>query len=779
MVSIKQYLFIVLHLLKKQTGWIGLVCFLPILVQAEQALSYTEVPAQHTTKAVLGSIIGVVRDAENGELLPAATVRLLQSPLGTVTDLEGRFHINDLPTGAYDLSVSYLGYADIVVKNVSVCDGKSAHVILSLQPNTLHVEEVVVTASSHSQAIKLAPASIGVVTSKQIQERNIRTFDQAFDEMPGVIVTRSSGANVQAFSIRGASEVAGGGIGNRVLLLIDGRPALSPESGGALWNLVPIGSIERIEVVRGAYSSLYGSSAMGGVVNVITRNPTEKPETRLQINYGAYDHAPSSTGYSGYKDFKTLALSRSQRIGKFSYLLDGSWKTDDGHRQKSGFNLLNFFAKTSWEFRPKHYIQFSANANQIWNDTPASWLSFRDAYQVASYKLDDNQNRREFNADLYYYAIPTDRLKYSTRFYHYNNHSKFSFDDDPGNDSTNINIGKQVIQASDVYSRRLGNITQIDLFTQSGHCLVAGLDTKLDYVLGRPDTVLYGEHRAFGVGVYVQDEFAINKKLIATAGLRFDNYRILGQVMSSNLSPKLALLYKASSNVSLRMLLAQAFRDPPVAERFIKFEQGGGLSFMPNPSLKSERLSLSAELGGKFSPAPGTSIDVAFFYNHYKNLISFQQLSNPFEPLVYQVINLKAAVMQGIELSYRQQFGQVVSVNASYTFLDAKDISENRINDALAYKVKHSFGLGATASFNGFSLNANCRYRSRIKEVFIYPGSEPDAVFIANTKLSYSPTDSRYAACFAIDNIGNAQYEELERYRMPGRSFTLGIDFRF
>jgi len=750
-----------------------------MLAQAQQALSYTGVPDQPTEKAATGSIVGVVRDAENGDLLPDATVRLLHSALGTVTDLEGQFHIPDLPTGAYDLSVSYLGYADIVVKNVSVSEGKSAHVILSLRPNSVQVDEVVVTASLHSQAIKLAPASIGVITSKQLQARNVRTFDQAFDEMPGVIVTRSSGANVQAFSIRGASEVAGGGIGNRVLLLIDGRPALSPESGGALWNLVPLGSIERIEVVRGAYSSLYGSSAMGGVVNVITRNPTQTPETRVQVNYGAYHRAPSSTGYQRYNDFKSLAISRSQRIGKFNYLLDGSFRTDDGHRQKSGFDLLNFFAKTSWEFRPKHHLQFSANANQIWNDTPASWLNFREAYQVAAFKLDDYQNRREFNADLYYYAIPNDRLKYSTRFYHYNNHSKFSFDSDPGNDSTNVNIGKQTIKASDVYSRRLGNITQLDLFTRSGHCLVAGLDTKLDYVLGRPDTVLYGEHRAFGVGVYVQDEFAISKKLTVTAGLRYDNYRIIGQVLSSNLSPKLALLYKASSNISLRMLLAQAFRDPPVAERFIKFEQGGGLRFLPNPSLKSERLSLSAELGAKFTPSPGTSFDVAFFYNHYKNLISFQQLSNPFEPLLYQVINLRASIMQGIELSYRQQFGEILSINASYTFLDAKDASENRVNDALAYKVRHSFGLGATASYKGFMLNANCRYRSRIREVFIFPGSEPDAVFIANTKLTYSLPHSRYAAYFAIDNIGNAQYEELERYRMPGRSFTLGMDFRF
>ncbi len=775
MVLIKPYLFSLNSKIPKHSVWIGLVCCLPFFAQAQQALSSTGTPTQDLPAGGRGSIQGLVLDAENGALLPAATIRLANSTLGAVTDLEGRFYIKDLPAGYYDLSASYLGYSDQLLKNVLVTAAKPVHLTLSLQPSNLEVAELVVTASSHAQSLKLAPASVGIITDKQLQARHVRTFDQAFDEMPGVVVARSSGANVQAFSIRGASEVAGGGIGNRVLLLIDGRPALSPESGGALWNLVPLGAIERIEVVRGAYSSLYGSSAMGGVVNVITRNPTDAPETRVQLNYGTYDPA---SGYPGYNDFKALAASHSRRIGKFSYLLDGSWKADDGHRQKSGFDLLNLFAKTSWEFRPGHHLQFSANTNQIWNDTPASWLSFRDAYKVASYKLDDYQNRRERSADLYYYAIPTDRLKYSSRFYHYSNHSRFSFDGDPGNDSTNVNIGKQSVGASDVRSRRLGNVTQIDLFTRAGHCLVAGLDAKLDYVLGRPDTVLYGEHRAFGIGVYAQDEFAISKKLTATAGLRFDNYRIAGQVMSSNLSPKLAMLYKAAPKISLRMLLAQAFRDPPIAERYIKFEQGGGLSFLPNPGLKAERLSLSAELGAKFSPAPGASLDVAFFYNHYKNLISFQQLSDPFEPLLYQVINLRAAVMQGIELSYRQQFGKLLSLNAAYTFLDARDISENRLNDALAYKVRHSFGLGATATYKAVTLNANCRYRSRIEEVFIYPGSEPDAVFIANTKLGYSLPGSRCAAFFAVDNIGNARYEELERYRMAGRSFSLGLSVR-
>jgi len=755
-------------------AWIWLVCILCVAAQGQEAMSNAVPPPVQSP----GSNAQTIRDAENGALLPRASVRLLHTSFGCMAASNGEFHLGDIPAGRYTLLASYLGYEDRVLENIELTAGQDYQVSLELHPLSLPIGEVVVTASMRSQAIKLAPASVGVVTEKQLRERQVTTFDQAFDDMPGVVVTRSSNANVQAFSIRGASEVAGGGIGNRVLLLIDGRPALSPESGGALWNLVPVSSIERIEVVRGAYSSLYGSGAMGGVVNVITRKPDVKPLTRLSVNYGAYGQAPSSSGYQRYNDFHSLDFSNSRRIGKFSYLVDGSWKSDDGHKDKTGFDLYNFFGKAGWNFHAKRQIQFSVNANRMYSDGPASWLSKKQAYSAAEYKKDDFQDRREFNADLYYAATPSDRVKYTTRLYHYRNASLFSFNAEPGNDSTNVNFGKQIVDAYSVYTRRLGNVSQIEFFAGDKHYLIAGWDVKADYVLGMPDTFLYGEHRALGTGLYVQDEMSLTNRLTLTAGLRYDHYRIFGQVQESNVSPKIALLYRAKPNVSLRMLLAQAFRDPPVAERFIKFEQGGGLRFLPNPGLRPERLVLSAEIGAKMTPAGGGTFDVSFFYNRYNNLISFQQRSSALEPLLYQVVNLKEALMQGVEISYQRQWKEWLSLQLSYTFLDARDISAGRLNDALAYKVRHTIGASATTRYKGFVLNLNARYRSRIEEVFIYPGSEPDAVFVANTKLAYTFSKG-CCAYVAVNNLNNAQYEELERYRMPGRSFTAGMEMRF
>jgi outer membrane cobalamin receptor len=129
--------------------------------------------------------------------------------------------------------------------------------------------------------------------------------------------------------------------------------------------------------------------------------------------------------------------------------------------------------------------------------------------------------------------------------------------------------------------------------------------------------------------------------------------------------------------------------------------------------------------------------------------------------------------MQGFEFSVRKSWGNWLNMSLSYTYLDARDTSPGRINDELAYKVRHSAGASATAYRGKWRLNLNARYRSRIEEVFIYPGSEPDAVLVANAKLNFEAGKGR-SLYLAINNFTNAQYEELERYRMPGRGFAVG-----
>ena len=129
--------------------------------------------------------------------------------------------------------------------------------------------------------------------------------------------------------------------------------------------------------------------------------------------------------------------------------------------------------------------------------------------------------------------------------------------------------------------------------------------------------------------------------------------------------------------------------------------------------------------------------------------------------------------MQGIEIDMRLNINPFINLNLAYHYLDARDISENRVNDNLAYKIKHQFSISNKINIGYLSLLIDGRYRSKIEEVFIYPGSEPSANFLFNVKMNMAISRSN-SIFFAINNITDVQYEELERYRMPGRNFTLG-----
>jgi outer membrane receptor protein involved in Fe transport len=423
-------------------------------------------------------------------------------------------------------------------------------------------------------------------------------------------------------------------------------------------------------------------------------------------------------------------------------------------------------------------LQVAGNFNKINNDTPATWISPQRPYEVADYRLDDYQEKHEGSLDVYYNVVTNSNLKYSSRFYYYQNFQTYTFNDDPLNDSTNINTGKQYIDQSIIHTKRIGNVSQVDWALSEKHYALAGFDLKYDMTVGLPDTVLYGRHNAFESGVYIQDEWSVTDKLTLTAGMRLDYYSIINEFTEISFSPKIAFVYSPHSKLSFRGLYAKAYRNPSIAERYIKFEQGGGLYFTPNPDLVSEKLKHSFEVGIKLNLINSLSVDLTLYHNRFEDLISFVQVSGPLEPLTFMVVNLKTATMQGAEIAFNYRPCKWFGLRAGYAFLDAKDTSPDRHNDVLAYKPKHTVSLSTDFKYRNFNLFLSGRTRSKIEEVFIYPDSNPDGYMLLDAKLTYLIKE-KHQVYISVNNIQNTQYEELERYRMAGRSFAAGVYLRF
>jgi outer membrane cobalamin receptor len=134
--------------------------------------------------------------------------------------------------------------------------------------------------------------------------------------------------------------------------------------------------------------------------------------------------------------------------------------------------------------------------------------------------------------------------------------------------------------------------------------------------------------------------------------------------------------------------------------------------------------------------------------------------------------------MRGFEFNLNLFYKRYLTASLGYTYLDAQDRSPGRTDNTLPYKIKHSFNFNSDAMLGRFSVNFNGRYNSKIRKVSIYPGSEPGAYTVLNAKIGYKFYRNQ-TVYLAVNNLTDTQYEEIERYRMPNRSFTLGTTLEF
>ena len=215
-----------------------------------------------------GEVFGTVTD-NNGQPLIGANVIVENTLLGTATDSKGRYRIFNLPNRKFKIVVSVIGYSK-ETSEVLIPSSERQEVNFQLEPTSYQYDQLVITANKYSQDLREVAASGYVIDSKLFSERGYQNIDDAFRYVPGVTMT------LDQISIRGSSGYSRGA-GTRVLVAMDGIPIYTPDTGEIIWELIPITEIKRVEILKGAASSLYGSSAIGGVINIISKEMTTNP----------------------------------------------------------------------------------------------------------------------------------------------------------------------------------------------------------------------------------------------------------------------------------------------------------------------------------------------------------------------------------------------------------------------------------------------------------------------------------------------------------------------
>ena len=748
-----------------------------------------------------GSLEGKVIDEETNSIISLANIKINRQDtkeyLQTQSEISGIYKFKNLESGLYEISVTCMGYENYSNK-IMIEAGKTKSQNIFLKVAEIEIDKINVTSTKTEVTLQQTPSSISIVTSDDIKKKNIQTFDNVLEQVQGVTLNRSSGINVNSLSIRGSSDVAGGGIGNRVLLLLDGRPSLTGDSKGALWSLIPVSIIERTEVVKGAFSSLYGSSAIGGVVNVITKKPTYNSFTGINFNYGFYQKLSDSLKFTNnLLTFTSADIIHSNTIKKFSYLLNLNYNNNDGHSQQTNYDFYSGIGKFTFDVFGNRDLEVTVQYTNSNSGFPHYWRkqagSVADPYKIAEYYLGDKIKKVTSSFDLFYRAIPNAKSKYTTRFYYYSLNSNSYY-----NPNTPVSIefadtGKGLNTFIDSYN--IGNISQVDYQLGKDNYLVSGVDFQMNIVKSDPQEILYGDQQMNNFGIFAQDQFKIikdkfgNSELEATLGARVDLNKVVSGIKSFELSPKFSLVYSPVTsndvikNTAYRFLVGRAFRAPSIAEIYFKKELFGGFDFLYNPSLQPEQM-ISAEVGVRKQFTNRFTLDMAFFFNRYQNLIQYVNTGTSiYGP--FQVQNIADSQIKGFEFSIDYNSKLKIGsnpfeyfFNISYTYLNARDLSANRKDDYLPYKPVNNFLFTTNFAYYGFNLDINGKYLSAIDEVLFYKLEEPAAYFLLGMKLSKEIT-KKMSFFIGINNLFDVSYQELERIQAPNRNFNSGFNLEF
>ncbi len=292
---------------------------------------FAHLAASPTAAQTPGSVSGIVRHADTNAPIANATVRIAGSQLGASTNREGRFRIEGVPAGEQVVEAQLIGFTFATVP-ITVAADSTIELVIRLSPTALSLDGVVVTATMAERDVLDVPVSASVVSAWEIETRGAHQVADALVGTPSIRITDYSDGFSQGIQIRSLGE-SGHYQNAEVLVLVDGIPQLNANSQSFL-DQVPFEEVERIEIVRGPSSALYGRNAIAGTVNIITRMPPNEPTFAAELGTGSF-------GYLRPR----LHAGGSLGDGRFSFLASGSMERSNGWRDRTRRESEQAYAK--------------------------------------------------------------------------------------------------------------------------------------------------------------------------------------------------------------------------------------------------------------------------------------------------------------------------------------------------------------------------------------------------------------------------------------------------
>ena len=729
--------------------------------------------------AQTSTLSGVVKDSTTAEQLLGAHVVLGDQAI--ITDANGYFKFSIEP-GAYQIKSSYVGYESFV-QQITVEANQNIELDINLVISSNLMETAVISSSRYEQRIAESVVSIDVIKPDLIENTGVVAIDEVLDKISGVQILQDQA------NIRGGSGWSFGA-GSRVLVMIDDMPALQADAGLAQWDDIPVENVSQVEVLKGAASTLYGSSALNGIIHFRTAYATSDPVTKASIFHTRYGTPKDENKkwWSGSPYNGGASFLHKQKFGKLDLVVGGYYFNQDS---TTTYQEDTFRRKTRGNVKLRYRVSDRANfeLNTIYNDGSSSsfflWSNGADGAYTAfpgtitkstnqrfvldpSFTFFDNQNNKHKLQYRYYFVNNDNNLNQSNKSFFKFLEYQHTRSVGTGNLATGA-VGSWLTSESQLFS-------DTDVRSRN-YALYAQYDNKLFDILN----VSFGSR------------YEYNKHLTPTEfmGRQIPN----GEISEGKLISKGGVNLELGKASFIRASWGQGYRFPTIAERFVRTSFGGFVIFA-NPFLESET-GWSSELGIrqgiKLLNFKGF-VDLAIFKSQYENMMEFtffmqDGLSG------FQSQNIGDTEINGFEISVAGEvnfFGFPLRVFGGYTFLDPTYQNFNQQIEAassvdfniLKYRTKHSVSfdlegtwknLKAAVSLIGASnMVAIDKTLGDFASINAYRSSNNNGYNRFDTRLSYQLNNAKIS--FIINNIMNAEYTERPAYLEPPRNFNLRLD---
>ncbi len=584
---------------------------------------------------------------------------------------------------------------------------------------------VVVTATRTETEISEVPQSISVITKEEIQNSPDRSIAAILQRAPAVQVTQNGPMGALAVpQVRGSTA-------GQVLILLNGQRLNDAQNGQFDLNNLPVPKedIERIEVLRGGASALYGADALAGVINIITRTPTDKPFTSASASYGRFDT-------------QQYSLTHRWKPGPFSYGISLGREKSDGYRENSQYDAWILGGEVGYSLTSQSEVKLSARYIQKEVGLPGP-VNFPDP--------DDRQKDDDTLLNLSYQGQITPALKLGFRGWHNQYRNTF----DAGSQGI-LSMGTSALHKSS----ESGGDFQTTYQLGKTHLIVGGLEVIGD----RVNSSSIGVKEATRGAVYLQDEIEIAKPLTATLGLRYDYH----SDYNSQLDPRVGILLRLPADSRLRASASRSFRAPTFNDLYwpaTSFTAG-------NPNLKPET-AWNYELGAEKNWQNISTLKIAGFYRDVKDLINWAPDAN----FVWRPSNISAAKIWGAEAEFVLYPAKGWAIPLNYSYVYPRDESTG---DPIPNRPKHIFNAGIDYR-SPFGLKGGLK--GRYVRLYTSQGSTlNEDYFVLDARVGYEFKVWQYfsgEAYLSLTNALDKEYQTVEGYPMPPRSLYGGVSVAF